>query len=120
MSWLSKLVGGVTKSPVGSLALAAAPFALPGVGGLAAKGLGALGAAKKVLPGVGIVAGGTAAGSYLAERFTGTGVKKRRGRGFSSRDIKQTRRMLKLIKDMSKAVPHRTAARTASRSCGCH
>lgn len=70
-------------------------------------------AARRVLPGIGAVAAGGAMGgavSGLVQRInpaTGMPMRRRRGRGFSSRDVRQTKRMLKLIGEVQKCVPAR-------------
>lgn len=82
---------------------------LPGAGGAIARGAGRVLRAGGGIGGA--VAGGAAAGAagqVLVDQF-GRPVmrRRRRGRGFSARDIRQTRRMLKLIKEMQSAVPRK-------------
>lgn len=99
--------GGGSKLPklaAGGAAAAALP-ALPGAGRAVA------GAAGRVLrnPAVQGAAGAVAAGQLFDAN--GNPVKKRRrGRGFSARDIRQTRRVLKMLKEMQSAVPRRRCA----------
>lgn len=87
---------------------------LPGVGGAILRGGGRVARAGGGLGGA--VAGGAvagAAGQVLVDQFGRPIRRRRRGRGFSARDIRQTRRMLKLIRDMQKAVPRAPGARRA-------
>lgn len=73
-------------------------------------------AGLRALPGVGAaVAGGVATGVALRAGMPGA-PRRRRGRGFSARDIRQTRRMLRLIKDMMHACPQPRRV-SAPRSC---
>src|SRR5512134_2736081 len=107
MSIFDKVVGGFSKGIKGI-----AGTALTGLGGLI--GGGGIGATvsmlpkiagggglskigRAVLPGVGSVAGGIAGGMIAGGG--GGGRPRRRGRGFSARDIRQTRRMLALVRD---------------------
>lgn len=122
MSWLSKALGKV--GGAGNVLPALASVALPGVGGVLAGGalktLGSVGkTAAKVLPGVGMVAGGTVAGELISSRFTASG-KRRRGRGFSARDVRQTKRFMKILKEVSAAAPKRmSSSRSVVNTCGC-
>lgn len=59
----------------------------------------------RTIPGAGAVAG-AAAGYGVGQLMEGQ-RRRRRGRGFSARDVRQTRRMLRLIGEMSKSVPTR-------------
>lgn len=88
-------------------------------------GLAAGGITSRVLPAVGTagrfigraagsplgraVLGGAAGGAIVGYLDDGSPVygRRRRGRGFTSRDIRQTRRMLRLIKDMQGCIPKR-------------
>lgn len=68
-------------------------------------GRGAVGAVRRNLPGI---AGGVAVGAATSMLFDENGNpvrRRRRGRGFSSRDIRQTRRMMRLIRDMMRLAP---------------
>ncbi len=99
--------------PGGSMSL------LPVFGGVAA-------GAARVLPGVGRVAGGVfrsptvrgvaggAAGAALFDAFGNPVRRRRRSRGFSSRDIRQARRIVRLANDFS--CPG-TRMRKAGRKC---
>lgn len=92
-------------------------MALPALAGIGVRALPALG---RVLPGIGRAAGGLAR-SPFGQGVAGAAVgsmlfdaagnpvarRRRRGRGFTARDIRQTRRMLRLIHDMSRAVPRK-------------
>lgn len=115
------LLGGLAKGLLakGISKLAARP------GRIAARAAMGGGGVLRSLPGSGLIAGGAAATGALIRRnpvvsagiglatgaivgylADGTPVmgKRRRGRGFSARDIRQTRRMFRLINDMSCAM----------------
>lgn len=108
------LLGGISQAvrQIGRKARSAAGFPVS-AGGLAS--IGAVGAAaagavtgvvRRNLPGIaGGVAGGVATGLLFDEMGNPVGQRRRRGRGFSSRDIRQTRRMLRLIGDMARLCP---------------
>lgn len=84
------------------------------IGTLGSKAASTAGA---VLPGVGAVAGGALAGGALA-RFASRGAPahRRRGRGFSARDLRQQKRLVKMLKEFNAVFPkHRAPA--APRSC---
>lgn len=92
---------------------------LPALAGGAALG-GLSRGLSRVLPGLGrTVAGGAAAGA-AASFFGGGGAggrRRRRGRGFSARDIRQTKRMLSMMKEINAACPKpRTASAGRSRA----
>lgn len=85
----------------GGAALAALP-ALPGAGRAAAGAIGRAVRSPAVQGAAGAVAGG-----MLFDQYGNPVKKRRRGRGFSARDIRQTRRVLKMLKEMQSAVPRR-------------
>lgn len=124
MSIFKNIVGGFSKGIKGI-----AGTALTGLGGLL--GGGGIGATvsmlpkvagtlpkigRAVLPGVGSVAGG-AIGGMIAGGVGGGGRPRRRGRGFSARDIRQTRRMLALVRDVEKSCPTRRRSSAPRRVC---
>lgn len=119
MSWLSKALGFV-RPALGT----AAALPLPGPIGVATKvaaGIGAIGIARKaarVLPGVGAVAGATVAGEYVAGKLMGTSGRRRRGKGFSARDVRQTKRLMKMLKEVQGACP-KPRTTSSRRSCSC-
>jgi hypothetical protein len=92
-------------------------MALPAIGGALMRTLPAL---RSAMPGVGARVGAIARNPF-AQGVAGSAVggmlfdaagnpvarRRRRGRGFTARDIRQTRRMLRLIHDMSRAVPRK-------------
>lgn len=43
--------------------------------------------------------------------------RRRHGRGFSARDIRQTRRMLALVRDVERSCPKHRTARASARTC---
>lgn len=78
--------------------------ALPGVGTIG-RTIGRVARNPVVQAGV----GGAVTGAVVGYMADGTPImgKRRRGRGFTSRDIRQTRRMLRLIKEMQGCVPRK-------------
>lgn len=105
------VLGGLLGGPAGAVAGSV-------LGSTVGKAAQALPTLKKVLPGVGQVAAG-AAGGYLGGKLAGYGGmhRRRRGRGFSARDIRQTRRMLALMRDVERSCPTRRRAAPARRVC---
>lgn len=83
-------------------------LALPALGAGAA-GLGRIvaGAGRVLRSPAGGALAGTVAGGMLLDAYGNPVRRRRRGRGFSARDIRQTRKMLKLIKEMQSAIPRK-------------
>lgn len=96
-----------------SKAVQAAPVIIQAGGAIARKAPGAIvKAGKRTLPGVGIAA----AGAGLAGALSGAGAaptRRRRGRGFSARDVRQTKRLLKMLKDVHAAAPKPRTTRSS-------
>lgn len=101
---LPKLVGGA-KAAAPVFKQAAVPAATIAAGTAIGTAIGTPGA-PPVLPGVG------AAGVGLP----GAQRKRRRGRGFTARDIRQQKRLVKMLKDMNSMYPRPRA----TRSTGAH
>lgn len=129
MPWLGA-AAGVASKVFGGMKGGAQPM-LPGIAagaGLATRalpmlraGLPAIGRfGRRVLPSAGIGLAAGAAGQYAVGGLFGPGMRRRRGRGFSARDVRQTRRMLKLIKEMGKLCgTGRKGGYRKSSSCSC-
>lgn len=105
-------VGAATSFIPGGAAVKAA---LAGAGSLLSGG-GKAAAAVVSRPGVGLVKS-TALGvgaAYLGGKLAGNGQRsgiRRRGRGFSARDIRQQRRLVKMLKEFNAVFPkHRAPA----------
>lgn len=81
---------------------------LPQILGRAAPALG------KALPGIGAGAGVGAAMELFGGGNGAAPRRRRRGRGFTSRDIRQTRRMMKLMKEFQALAPRRPSTRTVA------
>ncbi len=105
-SLTKRIAGGSSpKLPKLGTAAAASLPALPGAGRAIA------GAAGRVLRNPAVQGAAGAVGAGMLYDAAGNPVKKRRrGRGFSARDIRQTRRVLKMLKEMQSAVPRKRCA----------
>jgi len=115
---IGAVVGGITGgiSGRGGGGGGGRPPVRRGAGGLPAPRLPPIdirGGARRVLPGLGKVAGGAGAG-YLAGRLQdGYYAPRRRTRGFSARDVRQAKRLMKMLKDVSAAAPKARIVRSA-------
>lgn len=129
---VAKTAAGYLGGPVGTALGGPIGGIIGGIAGQQISGSGTVGGTLPALPGgarrtgfTGRSLGGTSttlrpvynrAGQLIDYRPT----RKRRGRGFSARDIRQTRRMLALVRDVEKSCPkHRTTRAPAYRSRSC-
>jgi len=71
---------------------------------------------RRVLPGAGTIAAGVAgyAGGKAMQAYSGGYAPRRRTRGFSSRDVRQAKRLMKMLKDVSAAAPKPRTIRAAT------
>lgn len=104
----SKTANAILGGSTAAAGITMLPRVIPAIGGVARKVGGALGPVLRnpAVQGAAGAAAGAAIVGYLAD---GTPVmgRRRRGRGFTARDIRQTRRMLRLIKEMQGCIPKR-------------
>jgi len=74
---------------------------------------------RRVIPGVGSVVGAVA--GYGASRMLEGGGQvipyRRRSRGFSARDVRQAKRIMKMLKDVGAAAPKPRMVRVGGKSC---
>lgn len=105
---------GIGKKFLGGLAKGAqfGGMLIPGVGGIAASVAGGLLQSK--LGG----APGPGGGALPPEaKGLGLGLHRKRGRGFSARDVRQTKRMLKMMKQLLHLVPKGRSSGGYRRHC---
>lgn len=104
------VIGGLLGGPAGAMAGSTLGSVVSGAGKVA------LPALKRVLPGVGQVAAGAAGGYFGGMMAGGQPRRRRRSRGFSAHDVRQTRRMLAMLKTVERDCPRRRSS-PAPRSC---
>lgn len=133
-------IGGALKGAVGGFLGGGLPGAVIGTVTGAAGGFGGGGGGRNLpsLPGAGRggiprlppinirggrlggIAGGAAAGAaagYGARYLTEGGARRRSTRGFSARDVRQAKRLMKMLKEVSAAAPKPRTIRTTARHC---
>jgi hypothetical protein len=120
----TQVIKGVTaaRAAFGAVKTGGAQMSMLGMAGpivragarVAARTLPGLGKVGRV--GAGAIGAGVVTGAVL-DRFGREVRPRRRGRGFSARDVRQAKRMMKMLKDVSKAAPTKRAATKGV--CGC-